>query len=127
MCELPSRSGLFKVNVISALPLYIALFEQVQKIQCELATELNLDSTLLAQLHQRQLLTEQEMGDINSHILGHNQPAAGRYFVLSVLNRWSIHVFEGNVHRLIDALESHDDNGNQNAARKLCSAVQNVK
>ena len=101
---------------------YIVLFEQVQKIQGELATVLSLDGTLLAQLRQRQLLTEQEMGDINAHILGHNQPAAGTYFVNSVLNRWSI-MFESNVNQLIEALQSHDDSGNQNAAKKLRLAI----
>ena len=99
------------------------MFEQVQKIQSKLAIGLSLDETLLAQLREHRLLTREEVDAINAHILGHNQSAAGRHFVNLVLFGWSFEVFESNVRQLIEALQSHDDSGNQAVAGKLQRAL----
>ena len=95
----------------------------MQKIQCELVTGLSLDETLFTQLHQHKLLTQEEAGVINARMLEHNQSAARTYFVNSVLFRWSFEVYEDNVRQLIEALQSHDDSGNQSAAEKLHWAI----
>ena len=109
--------------MIYALPLHIALFEQVQKIQGELATGLNVDETLFARLREKQLLTQEEVGVIFASLRGHNQSAAGTYFVNSVLFRWTFEVFEDSVRQLIEALRSHDDSGNQTVAGELHTAL----
>ena len=99
------------------------MFEQVQKIQSKLTIGLSLDETLLTLLREHQLLTREEVSAVNAQILGHNQSVAGSYFVNSVLFGWSFEVFEDNVCRLIEALQSHDDSGNQAVAGKLQRAL----
>ena len=107
-------------NIILFCSTYVALFERVRKQHSALIEGLKLDGSLLAKLNERKLLTRTEFSDINAKILGHNIPAAGEYFVNSVMFRWSPQVFEGNVCLLIEALLSHDDTGNQRAATDLC-------
>ena len=84
--------------------------------------DLKLDAKLLALLNQQGLLTKAEFNEINSHHLRLNIPAAGQYFVNTVMIQWSLDVFESNVRRLIDALQSHDDTGNHNLASNLCKS-----
>ena len=111
----------FKLHMSRTI--FVALFEQVQKIQGELLTGLSLDETLFARLRENQLLTQEEGGVIIAHLRGHNYSAAGTYFVNSVLFRWTFEVFESNVRQLIEALQSHDDCENQSAAGKLQRAL----
>ena len=81
---------------------------------------LKLDGRLLGMLNERELVTKKEFSDINAQIVGHNIAAAGEYFVNSVMFQWSSQVFESNVSLLSRALLSHDDTGNQSAAKDLC-------
>ena len=99
--------------------MYVALYHQVQKMQSALLSAMHLDANLLAKLNERGLLTQEEYSGINSHIVGNNLHAAGTHFVNSVLIRWPYGVYEGNVRKLIEALESHSDPGNNYLARKL--------
>lgn len=102
---------------------YVALFDQVRKRQSVVIHGLNLDANLLAKLNECDLLPKAKYSDINARILGNNIPAAGAYFVNSVMFQWSYEVFEKNVRRLIEALQSHDDSGNHSVARNLCECV----
>lgn len=101
---------------------HVALYVQVQKRQVALIDGINLDGNLLAQLHQRGLVTKKEYNDINAFIKGLNVQDAGTYFINSVLFRWPIEVFESNVRLLIEALKSDGERGNRSVARKLCNA-----
>ena len=104
---------------MSSISMYVALYHQVQKMQSALLSGMHLDANLLAKLNERGLLTPEEYNDINAHILGNNIHAAGTHFVNSVVIRWPYGVYEGNVCKLIKALESHSDRGNNHLARKL--------
>lgn len=89
------------------------------KIQSKLVSGLHLDADLLAKLNECGLLTPGEYSVVNAHILGNNLHAAGTYFVNSVLIRWPYGVYEENMRKLTEALQSHRDSGNQYYARKL--------
>ena len=101
--------------------LYTALYNCVQRMHGTL-NQLHLDGKLLAHLNQHKLVTKKQFNDINASLQAHNSLAAGTYFVNSVLFQWPTEVFESNVSRLTEALESHEDGGNQKIARKLRNA-----
>ena len=109
-------------NMVTMHLSYTALCNQVRKIHDVLERGLHLDWDLLAQLNQRNLLTTEEFSDINAILQAHNSPSAGRHFVNSVLFQWPPEVFESNVSRLTEALESHEDGGNQKIAGRLRNA-----
>lgn len=88
---------------------------------------LHLDAHMLAKLNERGLLPKTKYRDINAHILRNNIPAAGTYFVNSVVFQWSYEVFEKNARLLIEALQSHDDSGNQSVARDLRKCFSECK
>ena len=102
--------------------LYTALYNRVRKMHGTLKQGLHLDGKLLAQLNQRKLVTKKEFNAINAFLQAHNSSAAGTHFVNSVLFQWPPEKFERNVSQLTVALESHEDGGNQNIARKLRNA-----
>ena len=104
---------------MSSISLYIALYQQVQGMQSTMSSSMHLDADLLAKLNERRLLTPEEYSDINALIVGNNIRAAGTHFVNSVLILWPYGVFEGNVCKLIEALESHSDSSNRYLAKKL--------
>ena len=98
---------------------YVALLVQAQKRQSALLNRFRLDANLLGLLNGHGLLTEADYSAINARIVGHNDQAAGTYFVNTVMFQWSPEVFESNVHPLIEALESHESPGSQSVAKKL--------
>ena len=104
---------------MSSISMYIALYQQVQGMQSTMSSSMHLDADLLAKLNERRLLTPEEYSDINALIVGNNIHAAGTHFVNSVLILWPYGVFEGNVCKLIEALESHSDSSNHYLAKKL--------
>lgn len=95
--------------------------------QSALISGLHLDGHLLVKLNERKLLTKRQFNDINARILGNNIYDAGIYFVNSVLMQWSHQVIKKKVHLLIEALESHDDTGNQDLAKKLIISCSKCK
>ena len=101
--------------------LYTALYNRVQRMHGTL-NQLHLDGKLLAHLNQHKLVTKKQFNDINASLQVHNSLAAGTYFVNSVLFQWPTEVFESNVSRLTEALESHEDGGNQKIAGRLRNA-----
>ena len=106
---------------------YTALYNRVWRIHATLERGIHLDGKLLAQLSQRKLVAKKEFNDINANLQAHNNSAAGTCFVNSVLFQWLPEEFERNVSQLIEALESHEDRGNQNIARKLHKAYSESK
>ena len=101
---------------------YTALYNRVRRMHAALERLLHLDGKLLAQLSQHKLVTKEEFHAINAFLEMHNRLSAGTYFINSVLFEWPLELFESKVRRLTEALESHEDGGNQNIARKLRNA-----
>ena len=99
---------------------YVALLARAQKQQNAIVSGLRLDANLLGLLNGcDSLLTQTDYSAINAHIVGHNDQAAGSYFVNSVMFQLSPEVFESNVQPIIDAFESHGSTGSQHAATIL--------
>ena len=112
--EYPTHMIARTLNIICA-----AILQNVELLRQQLGDSLNVDSSLLAGMKQRKMLSNADFDELQNMQDKKPRNFIATHFINNVFFRWAPNIFKGQLKNFIEVLSCHTDASNQAFAEKF--------
>jgi hypothetical protein len=117
LMKLPKDVG--EVNLSDSWEMGQAILQNVELLRQQLGDSLNVDSSLLAGMKQRKMLSTLDFDELQNMQDKKPRNFIATHFINNVFFRWAPNIFKGQLRNFVEELSCHTDASNQAFAKKF--------